>query len=89
MKARLTLQDISSLIQLRKSDAMYCSGQPTTYKEFVITTTGTFNNALSTLEIWFFDGSKMILGYTILTHDGKDLSLCIRLQALDLIASVP
>jgi hypothetical protein len=28
----------------------------------------------------------MIPGYTSLTHDGKDLSLCTRLQALDLIA---
>jgi hypothetical protein len=28
----------------------------------------------------------MISGYTSLTHDRKDLSLCIRLQALDLIA---
>jgi hypothetical protein len=37
------------------------------------------------LEIWFFDESRMILGYTSLTHDGKDLSLCTRLHALDLI----
>jgi hypothetical protein len=28
----------------------------------------------------------MIPGYTSLIHDGKDLSLCTRLQALDLIA---
>jgi hypothetical protein len=47
--------------------------------------TGTFNDALSMLEIWFFDESKMIPGYTSLTHDGKDFSLCTRLQALDLI----
>jgi hypothetical protein len=46
---------------------------------------GTFNNALSTLEIWFFDESRMILVYTSLTHNGKDLLLCRRLQALDLI----
>jgi hypothetical protein len=65
---------------------MYCSSRPATYKEFVVTTTGTFNNALSTLEIWFFDESRMIPGYTSLTHDGKDLLLCTRLQALDLIA---
>jgi hypothetical protein len=45
-----------------------------------------FNDALSTLEIWFFDESTMILDYTSLTHDGKDLSLCTRLQALELIA---
>jgi hypothetical protein len=38
------------------------------------------------LEIWFFDESRMIPGFTSLTHDGKDLSLCTRLQALDLIA---
>jgi hypothetical protein len=85
-KTRLTLHDISSLTQLRKSDAMYCSSRPATYKEFVVTTTRTFNDALSMLEIWFFDESKMIPGYTNITHDGKDLSLCPRLQALDLIA---
>jgi hypothetical protein len=45
-----------------------------------------FNNTLSTLEIWFFDESRMIPGYTSLIHDGKDLSLCTRLQALDLIS---
>jgi hypothetical protein len=38
------------------------------------------------LEIWFFDEFRMIQGFTSLTHDGKDLSLCTRLQALDLIA---
>jgi hypothetical protein len=37
------------------------------------------------LEIWFFDESRMIPGYTSSNHDGKDLSLCIRSQALDLI----
>jgi hypothetical protein len=74
------------MTQLRKSDAMYYSSRPATYKEFVITTIGTFNDALSMLEIWFFDKSRMILVYTSLTHDGKDLSLCTRLQALDLIA---
>jgi hypothetical protein len=47
--------------------------------------TGTFNDALSTLEIWFFDESRMTPGYTSLTHDGKVLSLCTRLHALDLI----
>jgi hypothetical protein len=45
-----------------------------------------FNDALSTLEIWFFDESRMIPSYTSLTHVGKDLSLCTRLQVLDLIA---
>jgi hypothetical protein len=45
-----------------------------------------FNDALSTLEIWFFDESRMIPGYTSINLDGKDLSLCTRLQALDLIA---
>jgi hypothetical protein len=37
------------------------------------------------LEIWFFDESRMTPGYTSSTHDGKDLSLCTRLLALDLI----
>jgi hypothetical protein len=46
--------------------------------------TGTFNDALSTLEIWLFDESRMILVYTSLIDDGKDLSSCI--QSLDLIA---
>jgi hypothetical protein len=48
--------------------------------------TGTFNGALSMLEIRFFDESRMILGYTSLTHGGKDLSSCTRLQALGCIA---
>jgi hypothetical protein len=47
--------------------------------------TGTFNDAVSMLEIWFFDVSRMIQGFTSLTHDSKDLSLCTRSQALDLI----
>jgi hypothetical protein len=65
---------------------MHCCSCPVTYKEFVFTTIGTFNGALSMLEIWFFDESRMIPGYTSLTHNGKDLSLCTRLQALGLIA---
>jgi hypothetical protein len=65
---------------------MYCSSRPATYKNFVVTTIGMFNDALSTLEIWFFNESRMISGYTSLIHGGKDLSLCTRLQALDLIA---
>jgi hypothetical protein len=48
--------------------------------------TRTFNDVLSMLEIWFFDESRMIPGFTSLTHDGKDHSLCTRLQAVDLIA---
>jgi hypothetical protein len=83
---RLTLQDILSLTQSRKSDAMHCCSWPATCKEFVITTTRTFNDALSVLAIWFFDESMMIPGYTSLIHSGKDLSLCTRLQSLDLIA---
>jgi hypothetical protein len=74
------------LTALRKSDAMYCSSWPATYKEFVVTTTGTFNDALSMLGIWFLDDSRMIPGYTSLTHDGKGLSLCTRVQEPDLIA---
>jgi hypothetical protein len=65
---------------------MYCCSRPAAYKEFIITTTGTFNDTLSTLEIWFFDESRMIPGYTSLTQDGRDLSLCTKLHALDLIA---
>jgi hypothetical protein len=85
-KARLTLHDISSLTQLRKFDAIYCCSWPATYKEFIITMTEMFNDALSTLEIWFFAESKMIPDYASSIRDGKDLSLCIELQALDLIA---
>jgi hypothetical protein len=85
-KARLTPLDILSLTQLRKSDAMFCSSRPATYKELIVTTIGTFNDALSMSEIWFFDESRIIPGYTSLTRDGKGLSLCIRLQALDLIS---
>jgi hypothetical protein len=72
-KARLTPQDISSLTQLRKSDAMSYSSRPTTCKESVVTTTGTFNEALAMLEIWFFDESRMIPGYTSLTPGGTSL----------------
>jgi hypothetical protein len=68
-----------NLIQLRKSDAIHCCSWPVTYKEFVVTTIGTFKGVHSTLEIWFFDESRMILVYTSLTHDGKDLSLYARL----------
>jgi hypothetical protein len=65
---------------------MFCSSRPATYKELIVTTIGTFNDALSMSEIWFFDESRIIPGYTSLTRDGKGLSLCIRLQALDLIS---
>jgi hypothetical protein len=47
--------------------------------------TGTFNDTLPLLEIWFFDEFRMILGYTSLTRDGKGLFLCTRLQALGCI----
>jgi hypothetical protein len=80
------MQDISSLTQPRKSDAMHCSSRPATCKKFVVTTTETFNNALSMLGIWFFNESKIILDFTSLAHDGKDLPLCTKLQALNLIA---
>jgi hypothetical protein len=72
-------------IQLKKSNATSCSSQPATYKESVVTTTGTFKDTLSMLEILFFDESRMISRYTSLTHDGKSLSSYTRLQALDLI----
>jgi hypothetical protein len=52
----------------------------------IVTMTGTFNDALSMLEIWFFDESRMTPGYTSLTRDEKGLSSCTRLHALDLIA---
>jgi hypothetical protein len=47
---------------------------------------GTFNDALSMLEIWFFDESRMTPGYTSLTRDGKGLLSCTRLQDLGRIA---
>jgi hypothetical protein len=87
-EGRMTPHDISSLTQLRKSDAMSFSSLPATYKAFIITTTGTFNDALPMKEIWSFDESKVTSGYTSSTHDGKDLLLCTRLQALDLIAYI-
>jgi hypothetical protein len=65
---------------------MHCCSRLATYKEFVVTITGTFNDALLTLKIWFFDEFRMILDYTSTTHDRKNLLLCTRLQALDLIA---
>jgi hypothetical protein len=80
------LQDISNSTQMRKSDAMSCSSRPTTYKESVITTTRTFNDSPSMLEIWFFDESRMTPSYTSLTHDAKGLSSCTWLQALGHIA---
>jgi hypothetical protein len=46
--------------------------------------TRTFNDALSMLEIWFFDESRMTPGYTSLIRKG--LSSSTRLQALGLIA---
>jgi hypothetical protein len=48
--------------------------------------TGMFNDALSMLEIWFFDESRMTPGYTSLTRDGKGLSSCTWLQDLGRIA---
>jgi hypothetical protein len=47
---------------------------------------GMFNDVLSMLDIWFFDESRMTLGYTSLTRDGRGLSSCTRLQALGHIA---
>jgi hypothetical protein len=38
-----------------------------------------YNDALSILEIWFFDESRTTPGYTSLTRDGKDLSSSTRL----------
>jgi hypothetical protein len=78
-KARLMMQDISNSTRQKKSDAMFCSGRPATYKEFVVTMTGTYNDDLSTLEIWSFTASRMKPGYTGLIRDGRDPSSCTRL----------
>jgi hypothetical protein len=79
-KARLMTQDISNLIRQKMIDATFCSSRPATYKASVVTTTGTFNDALSTLEIWSFAVSRTKLGYTILIRNGRDFLLCTRLQ---------
>jgi hypothetical protein len=47
---------------------------------------GMFNDALSMLEIWFFNESSMKPGCTSLVHDGRGLSSCTRLQDQDLTA---
>jgi hypothetical protein len=73
-KARLIVQDISNLIQLRKSDVTSCSNRPATYKKSVVAMTGTSNDALSMLEILFCDESRMKPGCTSLTRDGRSLS---------------
>jgi hypothetical protein len=73
------MQDISNSTRQKKSDAIFCSSRPTTYKESVITATETFNDALSILEIWFFAIFRMKLGYTSLIRDGRDPSSCARL----------
>jgi hypothetical protein len=79
-KARLMTQDISNSTRQKKSDAMFCSSRPATYKASVVTTTGTFNDDLSTLEIRSFTTSRTKLGCTSLIRDGRELSLCTRLQ---------
>jgi hypothetical protein len=78
-EARLIVQDILNLTRQRKSDATLCSNQPATYKEFVVTTTGAFNDALSMLEIWFFDISTMKPICTSLICDGRGPSSCKKL----------
>jgi hypothetical protein len=62
-----------------ESDATFCSSRLATYKESVVTTIETFNDALSTLEIWFFDVSRMKPDCTSLIHDGRGPSSCTRL----------
>jgi hypothetical protein len=59
---------------------MFCSSRPATYKVSIVTTTGTFNNDLSTLAIWSFAASRMRAGCTSLIRDGRDPSSCLRLQ---------
>jgi hypothetical protein len=70
----------SNSTRQKKSDTIFCSSRPTTYKESVVTMIGTFNDAFSTLEIWFFDVSRMKPGCTSLIRDGRDPSSCTRLQ---------
>jgi hypothetical protein len=77
--------DIARHLELNSADEIRCNVllQSARYlQESVITTTAMFNDTLSILEIWFFDESRMTPGYTSLTHDGRGLSSCIRLQAL-------
>jgi hypothetical protein len=64
----------------RKSNATSCSSRPVTYKESVITMTRMFNDALSMLEIRFFDVSRMKPGCTSSIRDKRGLSSCTRLQ---------
>jgi hypothetical protein len=71
-QARLMTQDISNSTRQKKSDAMFCSSRPATYKASVVITTRTFNDDLSMLEIWSFAASRMKPGYTSLIHDGRD-----------------
>jgi hypothetical protein len=74
------MQDTSKLTQQKKSDAIFCSSRPTTYKASVVTMTETFKKDLSTLEIWSFAASRMNPGCTSSIHDGRDPSSCSRLQ---------
>jgi hypothetical protein len=85
-KARQIAHDNLNLTQQRKSDATSCSSRLATYKESVVTMTGTFNNVPSTLEIWSFVASRTKPGCTSLIRDWKDHSLCTRLQDQDCIA---
>jgi hypothetical protein len=79
-KVRQMMQDISNSTRQKKLDAMFCFSQPATCKESIVTTTKTFNDALSTLEIWSFAASRMKLGCISLIRDGRDPSSCTRLQ---------
>jgi hypothetical protein len=74
------MQDISYLTELNKSDAMSCSSRSATYMAFVLTTTRTFKKDPSMLEIWSFAASRMKLGCTSSTCDGRGPSSCSRLQ---------
>jgi hypothetical protein len=46
----------------------------------IVTMTGTFNDTLSMLEVWFFDVSRMNPGCTSLIRDGRGPSSCTKLQ---------
>jgi hypothetical protein len=74
------MQDISNLTRQKKSDAMFCFNWPATCKMSVVTTTGTFKQDLSILEIWSFTASIVKPGCTSLIRDGRYPSLGSRLQ---------
>jgi hypothetical protein len=67
-------QDIWSLIQQNKSDAMPSYSQLVTYKPSDATMTATHRRGPSASVIWSFVASKTRQGFTRSTRDGKGLS---------------